>query len=175
MTTASLYDLGQDFLAIEAALLESEGELTPDVEARLEALGALEGEKVDAYRIVIRNFETKADVIATEIAALGAKKKAAEAAAQRLKDRLLGYLEARGVDKLAGSIWTACRQRNPSRPLTVHVAPEVLPEALRKTTVTVTPDREALKALAEMETGHVVVDGQHVATLEPAGSHIRFR
>ncbi len=173
--TASLYDLGQEFAAIEAALLETEGELTPEIEARLAALGTLEGEKVDAYRAVVRSFEARADVIGTEIAALMAKKAAAHQAAQRLKDRLLAYLEARGVDRIKGTIWTAARQRNGQRALTVHVAPEALPELLRKTTITVTPDREALKALAEMETGRVEIDGQHVATLEPASHHLRFR
>jgi outer membrane murein-binding lipoprotein Lpp len=163
----TLYDLGAEWVALEAALLEAGGEVTPEVEQALAALGELEASKVDAYAFLVRNLEGYADRVRAEEQALAAKRKAAENSARRLKERLLGHLELRGLDKLAGSIWTAARQANPAS-VEVLVPPEELPEAYRVVTV----EANKRQLLADLKAGTPLPG---VASVAPTTYHLRIR
>ena len=128
----SLYDLGAEFRALEDALLESGGEVTESVEAAFTALGELEAHKVDAYAHVVRGITAYADALKAEESALRDKRKAAENAIARLKDRLMDYMRERGVRELRGATWKAALQRNGGlRPMDLLVAPEELPAAFQ--------------------------------------------
>jgi len=166
----TLYELGAEWLALEAALLASAGDLTPDVEAAFAALGELESHKVDAYCALIRSFTAWAEMVKLEEAVLTAKRRTAENAATRLKERLKQYLDLRGLSQLKGITWTAALQRNPAA-VHVLVAPELLPAEYQR--VTVEANKRALEADLKAPEGHPEVF-QYAEFAEPSYS-LRIR
>jgi len=178
----SLYELGEQWQALEAALVESGGELTPEVEAAFAALGAIESHKVDSYAAVVRSFSAYLEAVKAEEAELRTKRKVAEAAIERLKGRLLDYMRERGVRELRGTTWRAAIQRNGGlRPMSLLVAAEELPPAFQK--ITVEADWPAIRAaLADLAIPPDV--GAQVATpgavgpdvdVHPVGEHLRIK
>jgi hypothetical protein len=170
--TSTLYDLTAEWTDLSAALTESAGEITDEIEARLDALGTLEGAKVDSYALVVRSFEAHATACRAEATALIAKATVAENAAKRLKARLLDYLTARGLEELRGTIWKAKRTANGGKqPLTLLVDPDDLPPEYQLHSVTA--NTEMLRIQAD-DDGSIVFSGQPVARLEPRGFHLRL-
>jgi len=178
----SLYELGAEFRALEDALLDAGGEVTPEVEAAFAALGQLEAHKVDSYAHVVRQISAYADALKAEESALREKRKAAENAVQRLKDRLMDYMRERDVRELRGATWKAAIQRNGGlRPMELLVAPADLPPAFR--TVTVSPNWEAIRgAVGELmpppDIGATMTlpGAAHLAVnVLPVGVHVRLR
>lgn len=169
----SVYQLGLDWQEIQSRLTESDGEITDEIEAKLAALTDGEADRVDAYRVVVSRFEAQAEMLGKEIEGLSAKQATALRAAKRLKDRLLGYLEARGVEKLDGNIWVAAKTKNGGlRALTVHASVDRLPPEL--VVFTTAPDTARIRSMADAD-GRVTIDGELIAELAPAGHHLRFR
>ena len=110
-----LYDLPAHFRAIADELDALDGEATPEL---LERLNALEGtlEEKARWRVaLIREREAEADAIKQEVARLKQRAEAKENAAKRLKADLLGVLQAVGVPKLDVGIAKLCVQQA-SRP-----------------------------------------------------------
>lgn len=166
----TLYELGTEWARLETALIEAEGEMTPDVEAALAALGDLERDKIDAYQHIVANLDAHAKACHEEAERLRAKSDVARNAARRLKDHLLAYMQARGVEAIQGDRWRACATKNGGKPpLTVLVEPEQLPASYQR--VKVEPDTDALRAGLEQADPAAVA----VARLEPRGVHLRFR
>lgn len=174
MPTLSLYELGQAFTDLEAALIESGGEWTPEVEQAFAALGELEADKVDAYAHLIRNTEALAEVLEAEKRALEEKRAVAANRATRLKEKLHEYLTTRGLDKVKGTIWTAAIQANGGRPpMEVLVEPDQLPAAYTVTVKQV--NTGALRAAAELAGGRLEEFGRTLAVIQPRGTHLRIR
>lgn len=178
----TLLDIGEAYLKLEEVLLETGGELTPEVEAAFEALGGLEAAKVDGYASLVKSLDAYARACAlqrrTLVEELGAKEKAAQGAVERLKERMKLYLEGRGVSEVRGSVWRAALQRNSTRPaLELLVPPEDLPQEF--VVVTVSADLEKLKATVADhdpdEPVELTVKGQVVARWPGRGTHVRFR
>ncbi len=163
----SLYELTADLHEIERALIDSEGELTPEIELKLAALDIEVAEKVDGYRCVVARFESDARAIEEEQRLLTAKKQAVVNAATRLKERLKAYMDERGLTEIKGIVWKAAIQKNGGKPaLKVLVEPTELPRQYQ----VISADTEALRAgirAGEVETT--------IAVLEPIGTHLRFR
>lgn len=177
--STSLYTLSETFAALEAELLETGGEWTPEIEAAFAALGELETDKVDAYAVVVRGLERHRDACKTERDALQQKATAAEHAARRLKERMHEYLTVRGVRELKGTVWRAAIQAHGGKqPLEVLVPAEELPPDFQR--VTVSADTDKLRAAAEAVAdpgGEVTLthEGTALARLLPRGSSVRFR
>jgi hypothetical protein len=166
--TVSLYALGAEWQALEAALVESGGEVTETVEAAFATLGEMEASKCDAYCSLIRSFDGYAELFKAEEQAMAAKRRVAENSARRLKERLHAYLETRGLEKLKGTVWTAALRKNP---LSVHllVPPERLPEQYQR--ITIEPDKRKLEADLKAPEGHPeVID---YAEFGPPTYHVR--
>lgn len=175
-TSLTLYDLGQRWADIETALVEAGGELSDAVALELHELGELEASKVDAYRHVVRRFEQFAADCHDDAQVLREKEEVARNAARRLKEWLRLYMESRGVTKLEGERFTASIQANGGQqPIEVLVPTDQLDT--RYTRVTVSPDLDKLREVAEKDfDGHVVdATGKVVAMLRDRGSHLRFR
>ena len=166
----SLYSLGAEFLALEAALTESGGEVTPEVEAAFATLGELEVAKVDAYCSLIRSFAGWVEMVRLEEQVLAAKRATAENAVAALKARLQQYLELRGLERLKGVIWTAALQRNPTS-VRVLVEPEQLPAEYQR--VTIAADKRKLEADLKAPEGHPEVT--QWAEFAPPTHHLRIR
>lgn len=90
--------------AIEDALWENGGELTPELEEALTETSTSLIVKTDGYGALIRKFDSAAASIDAEIKRLQALKKTASNATERLKDRLKYSMQTNGLSKLEGSL-----------------------------------------------------------------------
>lgn len=172
MTT--LYDLGAEWARLESVLIESGGELTPEVEAAFAELGELEAGKIDAYQAVIANLTAYAAGCQREVEKYQEKGAVATNATRRLKDRLKDYMNQRGVTELKGDIWKAVVQRNGGKPpLVLDVPVEQLPSPFVRYTPSADTEEMRKRAFAD---GRVIgSEGVQLAHIEAPGTHLRFR
>jgi len=158
-----LWEVGDEIAAIGEELMESGGELTPEMEARLDAMTGAWEEKVE--RIALYALERKAT-------AAGAKLEAERLAAiqrshERAHDGLKGYLhremERIGRPKLETARVRIRTQRNGRPSITWPGDPAEAPEGFRRVTVTVdgAAAYDAWRAGDPLD-GFVVVTGTHL-------------
>ena len=65
-TKMSLYDVSLEGMLIEELLTANEGELTPELEQRLDALMKEGPERIEAAAMIVRGMEASATVIKEE-------------------------------------------------------------------------------------------------------------
>lgn len=114
METRSLYQLSADMSAIEDALWENGGELTPELEQALTETEQSLAVKTDGYNSLIRKFASQADVIDAEIKRLTALKKTCQNAEKRLKNHICETMGEFGIDKLEGQYCKISRAKTTS-------------------------------------------------------------
>lgn len=143
----SLYALTEDLAGLEMALLESGGEITPEVEEEYGLLLEMHAEKVEGYLAMIRKFEASAAGIKAERERLQAAEKTMASAAKALKDRLRDAMLRRGETEHQTALGKVRLQRSGSRPVLLRVAPDELPEHFQRVRVDadLTALRHALK------------------------------
>ena len=111
---ATLYELTAAQSAIEDALYENGGELTPELEAQLaetrEALPA----KIDGYNHILARLAGMEAAADAEIKRLQALKKTAQNAQKSLKGHLLNAMQTFGIEKIEGSTCKVFRKANPA-------------------------------------------------------------
>lgn len=105
--TLSLYDLTAQQQAIEAALIENGGELTPELEELLAENTEALTVKVDGYNKLLRTFEGAETALDAEIRRLTALKNTAANAQKSLRGHLQHAMEENGITRLDGSICKA--------------------------------------------------------------------
>lgn len=98
----SLFQLTADMAAIEDALYETGGELTPEIEEALQETAQSVAVKTDSYNALMRKFGAQADVIDAEIKRLTALKKTCQNAEKRLKEHVCDTMQMFGIEKLEG-------------------------------------------------------------------------
>lgn len=131
MTT--LLDLDARWREIERLLDESEGEVTPEIEAAMAEWNLDEADKVDGYIYAIKDLEDRADLAKRQAADLYAKGKAIARRAAWLEARLAEHMAQRGVREVRGQTFRAQFQKNGGKaPLEVLVDPKLLPVFLQK-------------------------------------------
>lgn len=114
METRSLFQLSADMSAIEDALWENGGELTPELEQALTETEQSLAVKTDGYNSLIRKFASQADVIDAEIKRLTALKKTCQNAEKRLKNHICETMGMFGIDKLEGQYCKISRAKTSS-------------------------------------------------------------
>jgi hypothetical protein len=97
---ATLFNITAEQRRINDALMESGGELTPELEEALLINSENFAVKVEGYATSIHQFEAFAEAADAEIKRLMALKKSAQGAAKRLKDNLAYGMEVMGYDKV---------------------------------------------------------------------------
>ena len=111
---ATLYELTAAQSAIEDALYENGGELTPELEEQLaetrEALPA----KIDGYNHILARLAGMEAAADAEIKRLQALKKTAQNAQKSLKGHLLNAMQTFGIEKIEGSSCKVFRKANPA-------------------------------------------------------------
>ena len=153
------------------------GELNPEAEAALEAffaeIGEAEAPKLDSYAYVIRTLESQAAVAQAEADQYLSKKKTAENAVKRLKDRVKLYLEVTGRTKATTTTGRtfAIQANGGVAPLDlsdrVKSQPETLPSQFQR--LKVEADTAAIRKA--LEDGEVL----DFATILPRGNHLRIK
>ena len=96
----SIFDITQDWIAVMSEIEENEGEITEDLEYKLEINESNLNEKAEAYTVMIEKYKSEADQIDNEIKRLQSLSKVKKNSAERLKQRLSDALEFMQVDKL---------------------------------------------------------------------------
>ena len=162
----TLFDIGEDLLALADLLDEQDGDIT-ETEAQFDAwfgeLGEERDAKLDAYAYLVKETESESDRIKDEIDRLRARKTAADNKAKRLKERLEIFLKIQGIDKIKTDRFTFALQKPGGRPK-VEVAdyfadcPEELPEGLRR--VKFEPDLEMIRQALETDPENNYIFGQ---------------
>lgn len=112
MDTKTLFQLSADMSAIEDALWENGGELTPELEQALTETEQSISAKVDGYHAVIRSFASQEAILDAEIKRLTALKKTAENAQKRLKNHLCDTMGMFGIEKMEGAYCKISRAKS---------------------------------------------------------------
>lgn len=97
---ATLFDITAEQRRINDALMESGGELTPELEEALLVNAENFAVKVNGYATSIRKFDALAEAADAEIKRIQAIKKSATNSAKRLKEALAYGMEVMGMDKV---------------------------------------------------------------------------
>lgn len=96
----ALWAITDELAEVGALIADNDGELTPELEAKLDSLeGALEA-KVERIALYIRESETRADAAKAEKDRLAAIQKANQRKADGLKEYLLRCMTGAGVDRV---------------------------------------------------------------------------
>lgn len=127
----NLYDVAVDGLVMEQELTESGGELTPELERRLDNLLQSGKEKLEAAARVVRNLEAQAEACKEESKRLAERQSSFNRQAKSLKARMAVALDAAFGGKIKTALFTIWSQR--SKPSTyVVLAPNTDLGELRK-------------------------------------------
>ncbi len=119
----TLSDIVNDVLAAAWLLDEAEGELSPELEAELDALSVELPEKVDRLLGAVDGLKAKADVYAARAKSLNAAAKRLRGDAARLQDYCRLCLEGAKITKLETENYPSVTiRKNPPR---VEIADEV--------------------------------------------------
>lgn len=152
----TLYELEQEQLELNALLEENGGELTPEIEERLQIHDYDINKKMESYCKAIRCYETSIEGIKSEIERLKARKESSEKAIERMKESMLNALEIFGINKIeAGTFKIGTRKSQ-----AVEIDDEnIVPDAYKIETVTTKVDKTAIKnAIKEGKE----VEGAHI-------------
>lgn len=164
MADLSLYELTQEWQSIEDALLESGGELTDELAARLDAYRAALPAKVDGYCRVIQRLARQAEAAKAEADRLAQLARVRGNSADSLKRRLLGELLAQGLQKVETDHFVVAAVRN-SQPSIRWTGDQAdLPASFRRVKVELDSAvaREVLKRDGALPDGFEVEVGYHV-------------
>lgn len=130
-TKATLYDLTHEGLEIFDMLSDNLGELTPELEQRLDKL-MLEGPaRIEAAAMVVRTMEQNATACEEEAQRLRDRAKDFEAQADRLKKRMTACLDTAFSGKVKTPLFTVWTQKSADR-IVAELVPGITPEMLQK-------------------------------------------
>jgi hypothetical protein len=110
----SLHDIGDAQDILDAFLLETEGEETPEISALWDALQGQRDEKIERWGLWLRGQQLQAELIKAEEERLAARRKAIEHAIARGKAALQMNMERLNVTKVDGKLLTVAVQANPA-------------------------------------------------------------
>lgn len=122
-----LHDVSNDFLALEALLMESGGELTPTIEAWMAENDANLEQKADAYAALITEWTTESKRWSTEADRYAAHAKTLDNSAKRLKERLNEQLITIGKAKVETPRFAVAVQQNGTPSMAVEAAAIAFP------------------------------------------------
>ena len=108
----TLFELTAEMAALEEMLLESGGELTPELEEALTENQQGLSNKVDGYCAILHKFSYTEDVLDAEIKRLIARKKAVGNAKERLQKHVCDTMGNFGITKLESNLNTMTRRRS---------------------------------------------------------------
>lgn len=136
-------------LALEAAeiarlLAESEGELSPDLEKRLDINTTQLLEKVDAYKFVMDEFESQASLWKARKQACDAIEKRFASQVDRMKDRIRVAMKEMGETEISGEFYRF--QLRKGRPKLVIDDEDKIPPDFKMVVQTTVIDKEKLTA-----------------------------
>lgn len=159
-----LWEITDEYESVLMEIFANEGELTPDLEAKLDDLEGSFLEKVERVALKIRELEGDADKAKAEKDRLYAIEKSYRSSASSLKDYLMRQMGRTGQDRVLTPKARVRIQKNSQPSIQWTKEPEEIPEDYRR--VTITPDlrvlKEDMKAGADAPEGFIVEYGSHL-------------
>lgn len=144
----SLYELTQELVAVNNELISNEGEITPELEAKLNAIALPFREKalsIGKWTLTLASAESEIDA---EIKRLQARKKVTANLSKRLTDYIKTSMEQADMKKIDTPTLTLAIQKNP--PSAEVISEEMIPSRFKRIVQTITIDKkEILEALKE--------------------------
>lgn len=138
----NLYELQMEQLELNALLEENGGELTPEIEERLQIHDFDVNQKMESYCKAIKQYESDIEGLKGEIERLKARKESSEKAVQRMKDAMLTAMTTFGMDKLQAGTFKIGTRKSQS----LEVLDEnLVPEKFKNEVVTIKVDKNAIK------------------------------
>lgn len=125
-----LYDIAQEGLVVADLLTESEGELTPELEARLDAVLRAGKEKIEAAERVCRNLDAQAKACAVEAKRLAERAQGIKKQRESLRKRMAVAIDAVFGGKVKTALFTIWTQTG-APTMRVTVAPGTDMDQLR--------------------------------------------
>lgn len=168
---SALYEIAEARLLLDRRLYESEGELTPELEAELDQLDCAFDDKVQRVALYIREQLASADAVKAEEDRLQRKRHAHVKTADSLRSYLQRQMTAVGKDKVAGTLVTVALVQNPPsvsgelNETQLFYLSESHPELVKTIPQTQVLDRKAV--LAHVRAGHDAPSGLAI-TREPS-------
>ncbi len=168
-TDMALYQIAEARTILDDWLAESEGEVTPALEALLAEIDGKADEKIERVALFIRERKAHAAAVKEERDRLDAIVKRETLAAENLLAYLDRQMTALGKDRVNGVLATVAFQKN-SVPSVSHVGEaKDLPTGFHRCIVTWVVDREAV--LEKWKAGEALPETIHVVH----GKHLRIR
>ena len=160
-----LYALPVAFEAIETEIDQADGELSADLETRLDALETNLEEKTEAIAILIRRAESEEAVYQAEVDRLTMARNVARNRKDRLKLYLLTTLQTLGRDHVATRLFKVRIQKN-SAPSVRWVGEGLFPTQYQRVKI----ELDATAVLRDWRAGVALPDDLVVAV----GHHLRI-
>jgi hypothetical protein len=154
-TKTTLYDLSREGLEIFDMLSDNLGELTPDLEQRLDKL-MLEGPaRIEAAAMVVRSLEQNATACEAESERLRTRAKAFNEQVDRLKKRMTMCLDSAFSGKVKTPLFSIWTQKSADRTV-AELVPGFTPEMLhaeRPDLVRVKMELDREKVVSDLKAG----------------------
>lgn len=138
----NLVQLAQLSASVENALLESGGELTPEIEAMLEVVGSELPAKVDSYRHILDRLEKSEEFYKDRAKQYQTAAKACANAIDRLKGNIKYAMNALGASKVEGNEFKFTMSKMPSKVVVFGV----VPKQYLKEIISHQPDLDAIRS-----------------------------
>lgn len=165
-TSIALYEIANMRAILDTWLVESEGELTPEIEALLAEVDEQADTKIERVGLYIRERKAHAAAVKEERDRLDAMVKRETRAAESLLDYLDRQMTALGKDKVNGVFCTVAFQKNSQPAVTCVVDAKELPAELHREVVSYTLNRDEVlrrwKANETLPETITVVHGRHL-------------
>lgn len=164
----NLYELSSELALIETELVDAGGELTDELEKRLDACSLGFNAKVENIAKWVLDLEGREEAVDRELARLTARKKAVQNLQRRLKEYTKTCMERVGKTRIEFGAMTVSVYRNPP---SVEVRDE---KTVPARFITIIPEQHVLdkKALLEALKAGEPVEG---AALINDKTHLRVR
>ena len=111
-----LYDIPLIYQELEAELDEADGELSPELEAKFNALEGTLEEKHDNIRKLIAYKYAMAESLKPEIERLSKRRQASNNAGDRLRQYLFDVMKTLGRTRIETTLFTSAEKKNGGKP-----------------------------------------------------------
>ncbi len=167
-TKETLFHIGEHFYALESLLIETDGEITDEIDAWLQEYEGKEEDKIDAYCYLIQRFTE----ISEEAKRLAARSSSYKVKANSLKERLKLYLQSRGKEKVETNRFTLTICGNGGL-APVHLLEDVTIDKIPDQFIRVVKEPDMHRIREALLNGDEFV--HQFASVESRGTHLRIK